>query len=42
MLFDSRDRIAEMNAKVPKSRHIRRPQTGTSQQPREFTWGGLI
>src|SRR5579864_3618538 len=42
MNFASSDRIAEMNANVPKSRHIRSPQTGTSQRSREFTWGWLI
>jgi hypothetical protein len=34
--------LAEMNANMPKSRHIRRPQTGTSQQPGEFNVGWLI
>ena len=42
MTFASPISLAEMNANVPKSRHIRRPQPGTSQQPREFIWGGLI
>src|ERR1700690_1091711 len=42
MNFASPDRIAEMNANVPKSRHIRSPQTGTSQPSGEFTWGWLI
>jgi hypothetical protein len=42
MNFASPNGIAEMNANVPKSRHIRSPQTGTSQQPRQFIWGGLM
>jgi hypothetical protein len=40
MIFGGSAGVAEMNANVPNSRHIQRPQPGTSQRPREFTGVG--